>query len=378
MVYMTPSAAAEQHLERVSKYPKSSKFGRQNPITERWNSEEQLIAWRKAWEETVNHALEKANRTERVDSRSYADRGIDEQPTIHEGPAARKVEEKGGISDRCEMNRVIRYDNILLREAKAHLQWIWDKIRQAAERMAQQPKTIAELAESLETKFFKLVCMDYTIKSNEAVLTNASKTIDILQPKIEEFRDVTKKVNNYVAQRKQLEKELSGIGFYKFSTKKQIRQRIEETIQRINECQNKQIDLLSQMGCRTIHDFPKVEDRLARSQETEKSGYDVMKQQRKEFSEEVGKYRAEKRLVTKENAPAVTRERSYIHGDKWQEAHSKLKKQYGEKFSPLKFMDSEKLVQRTLDENPIEFKERPKTMEQNQPPKLYRKQDFEL
>ena len=32
-VYMTPSAAEAQGYERASKYPKSTKFGRQNPIT---------------------------------------------------------------------------------------------------------------------------------------------------------------------------------------------------------------------------------------------------------------------------------------------------------------------------------------------------------
>ena len=42
-VYMTPSVAETQGLERVSKYPKSTKYGRQNPITARWNSEEPLV-----------------------------------------------------------------------------------------------------------------------------------------------------------------------------------------------------------------------------------------------------------------------------------------------------------------------------------------------
>ena len=44
---MTPSEAEKHGYERVNKYPKSTKFGRQNPISERWNSEEQLVAWRK-------------------------------------------------------------------------------------------------------------------------------------------------------------------------------------------------------------------------------------------------------------------------------------------------------------------------------------------
>ena len=45
---MTASAAKGKGYERVSKYPKSTKYGRQNPIAERWSSEEQLVLWRAA------------------------------------------------------------------------------------------------------------------------------------------------------------------------------------------------------------------------------------------------------------------------------------------------------------------------------------------
>lgn len=34
--------------ERASKYPKSTKYGRQNPICTERNSDEQLLKWRKA------------------------------------------------------------------------------------------------------------------------------------------------------------------------------------------------------------------------------------------------------------------------------------------------------------------------------------------
>ena len=107
-VYMAPSAAEAQGLERVSKYPKSTKYGRQNPITARWNSEEQLVLWRIVWADTVNRCLERSGHKERVDHRSHAERGLDEQATIHEGVVARVLEQKGIISDRCELNRQIR------------------------------------------------------------------------------------------------------------------------------------------------------------------------------------------------------------------------------------------------------------------------------
>ena len=94
-VYMPPSEAEKQGLERASKHPKSTKFGRQNPISERWNSEEQLVVWRKAWADVTNRYLERYGHDARIDHRSHAERGLVEQPTIHEGVVARAMEKKG-------------------------------------------------------------------------------------------------------------------------------------------------------------------------------------------------------------------------------------------------------------------------------------------
>ena len=107
--YLPPSKA--EGLERVNKYPKSSKYGRQNPISEQWNSEEQLLHWRKMWAHYVNRELEGCELDERIDHRSHKERGLIEQPTIHEGVIAIAMERKGYISDRCEINRQIRKDN---------------------------------------------------------------------------------------------------------------------------------------------------------------------------------------------------------------------------------------------------------------------------
>lgn len=97
-VYMTPSAAQAQGYERISKYPKSTKYGRQNPITERWNSDEQLVLWRQAWADVTNLHLERTGHEERIDHRSHAERGLLERPTVHEGVVARAKEWDGRIS----------------------------------------------------------------------------------------------------------------------------------------------------------------------------------------------------------------------------------------------------------------------------------------
>ena len=64
-VYMTPSAAEAQGFVRADKHPKSTRYGRQNPISERWNSEEQLAVWRAAWADATNRHLERYGHDER-------------------------------------------------------------------------------------------------------------------------------------------------------------------------------------------------------------------------------------------------------------------------------------------------------------------------
>ena len=102
----------------MDKHPKSTRYGRQNPISARWNSEEQLLVWREAWATAANRCLELAGHAERIDHCSHAERGLLERPTVHEGVVARAMEKKGIISDRCELNRQIKADNTLLRELR--------------------------------------------------------------------------------------------------------------------------------------------------------------------------------------------------------------------------------------------------------------------
>ena len=138
--YLTSSVAQEKGYERIDKHPKSSRYGRQNPISEQWNSDEQLCIWRANWADAVNKMLARNQINATIDHRSFADQGITEQPTIHEGYIAQNMEKKGIIADRCEINRQIRADNKMLRELKAKVA----KLAEAVE------KSIPIIAETLE------------------------------------------------------------------------------------------------------------------------------------------------------------------------------------------------------------------------------------
>lgn len=126
-VWLSAEEGCELGLKRLSKQPKTTRYGRKNPTIEFWNSEERVPAWRKAWEKAVNESLEKIGSEERVDARSYEAQKLERLPTIHLGVAAVNLEkranreEKEGIpvqfikrSDIGNLNRKIhRYNRML-------------------------------------------------------------------------------------------------------------------------------------------------------------------------------------------------------------------------------------------------------------------------
>ena len=115
--FMTPDEAAANGYPLARKDPRN--YNLVHPLVAQWRSVEQLMAWRKAWADVVNRYLQSAGSAARIDHRSYKEQGIDLIPMIHEGPAARRIEARGGISRRCEKNRQIRAENARIREHSA-------------------------------------------------------------------------------------------------------------------------------------------------------------------------------------------------------------------------------------------------------------------
>ena len=71
----------------------------------------EIEAIRQQWERIGNRALDRAGIDERIDRRSYADRGIDREATIHLGPVASGMEYRGEGSDLGDRNRKARARN---------------------------------------------------------------------------------------------------------------------------------------------------------------------------------------------------------------------------------------------------------------------------
>jgi hypothetical protein len=84
--------------------------------TRAMQSTEWLLSQRKNWEEICNQALAAAGRPERVDCRSYKDRGLEKIPQIHLGRKAQRLKEKGIPNDRVAQWQEIEAANAKLQE----------------------------------------------------------------------------------------------------------------------------------------------------------------------------------------------------------------------------------------------------------------------
>lgn len=76
-----------------------------------WNDGELHGRWREGWAGHANERLREAGCSERVDHRSNKARGIHREPTRHDGPNVRAMEERGVHTDRGEENRELARRN---------------------------------------------------------------------------------------------------------------------------------------------------------------------------------------------------------------------------------------------------------------------------
>ena len=265
--YLAPSEAEAKGYERTSKYPKSTKYGRQNPISDRWNSEEQLVLWREAWANAVNRSLERYGFDERVDHWSHAARGLDEQPTVHEGVIARALEEKGVISDRCELNRQIKRDNTLLRELKAQVK----KLMQAVK------NTIPALAEAMESVRENMIIFKYQlgyILTGKRRLTN---NLDVIKPELERYTQIAGRIKEKSKERNTLLSEKKATPMLNILKHRELSRRIAELTEELEELRSEKKQLLAMMdyaedtGLSTVRkDISAMEANLARLEQQEK------------------------------------------------------------------------------------------------------------
>lgn len=84
-----------------------------------WNQKQTLLNIRHGWATVCNRELAAAGYDERIDERSYIERGIDKLPQIHLGHAAAGMERRGERSRLGDINRAVAELNTERAKAKA-------------------------------------------------------------------------------------------------------------------------------------------------------------------------------------------------------------------------------------------------------------------
>ena len=339
-VYMTPSAADAQGLVRADKHPKSTRYGRQNPISERWNSEEQLVEWRKEWADVTNRYLERAGREERIDHRSNAARGLDEIPTIHEGVAAQALERKGIISDRCEINRQIKADNALLRELKA-----------AARKLAQAVKnTLPVIAEAMEKLRANMIVFRYQLGHIGRGRQRMKDYIHTVQPKLVRYTELVQEIRGKSKERKSLLAEKKEIPFYLITKQHELSRRIAELTEDLEELKSEKDMLLHSLECSDDAGIAAV-----------KKDISAMQAALKKLAQQEEKYTAELNNALQQYADLKTQSAEF-DPDELQDARldlrpamersvvDRVQSAYDAKYDPLMMHDSKRDVANLLNE----------------------------
>lgn len=339
-VYMTPSAAEAQGMERVSKYPKSTKYGRQNPITARWNSEEQLVLWRAAWADAMNRCLERPGHEERVDHRSHAECGLDEQPTIHEGVVARALEKKGFLSGRCELNRQIKADNALLRELKLLVKELMDAVK----------NTVPAMAAAMETVRQKMIVFKYQLLHIGSGKRQIIDTLHAVQPDIKRYEDIVKQLKAKTKERRGLLGEKKNTPAIHVLRHRELAQKIAGLTGYIEELKNEKALLLNQFNCAADHGMDEIKQHITSME----SSLEMLNQQEEKCTAELDAALAQYAELQQQAADMDAREldvaRQAIRTDKELEAAQRLQATYGKKFDHGMLAQSRNDVAEMLDE----------------------------
>jgi len=327
-IYMSPSEAEAHGYERVSKYPKSTRYGRQNPITQRWNSDEQLIKWREAWADVTNRILAEKNIDERIDHRSFKERGITEQPTIHEGAAARIMEKQWDVSERCELNRQIRYDNRILRRLKMKLQKITEVVK----------VSIPKIAKAMEHIFTNLIINRYNQKQAQKVIGQCNDWLETVKLDYQKYNNLKKEIKSKKCLLRDIKSEQKATSKLNISKQISLSKEITTLNEDIEELKSELSSLL--LYYKDEAEFKESCSKISDFEEKRKKHMDLQNTFETRIDEYTKEFLFLKNKIAPDEEAALKKEREVLHLNVITQAKEALQAVYKDKFDYIQFEEA--------------------------------------
>lgn len=180
---------------------KSGQYKSRKIDTTNWNTREFLEGYRKDWADKINDKLREKGINQTVDHRSYKEQGIEKSPTIHEGSTARKIEAKGKISDRMDINRQIKAINEKINQCNIQIHELKNETVRLNKGIAPSEEIISIKNNIMQVKEYRDQLADVTrklddIKRNKELLLRTDlenrEAIERLKESINKVQDKRK------------------------------------------------------------------------------------------------------------------------------------------------------------------------------------------
>ena len=298
------------------------------------------IEWRKAWADVTNRYLERYGHDERIDHRSHADRGLTEQPTIHEGVVARALEKKGIISDRCEINRQIKADNALLRELKATIK----KLMQAVK------NTVPAIAEAMEKIRSSILIFSYQLRHIGVGKHNMGKRVKAVKPELERYVGLVQQIKDKSKERKALLAEKKERPFYQIPKLHDLTRCITELTEELEELKTEKAMLLRSLDCADDVGISAVKKEIAALESALQKLSEQEEKYSAELDEALKQYAELKEQAAGMDAVELMDARLAVREEQERSVASRVKSAYGEKYDPMMMQDSKRDVANLLNE----------------------------
>lgn len=158
-----------------------------------WNDKNNIELWRESWAHNCNKSFQREGLNISIDHRSYERQGIDKVAGIHLGKTASNLEKKGIETDRGNLNRAIKDENIHLENAKKELAEITKQIEAIAERQNQQKEQPVKAEISLFNKDKPVYTNEYQAKT--AFHSRMTKESETYRQEKEQIADTVTRLN---------------------------------------------------------------------------------------------------------------------------------------------------------------------------------------
>ena len=334
--YLPPSKA--ERLERVNKYPKSTKYGRQNPISEAWNSEETLLEWRERWASLVNSYFKEFEMDESIDHRSFLARGIKKQPTVHVGVSGFAIVKKKRYCDRYELNRLIRQDNQFIDDIVKTIEYLVKTIALA----------VSAIADALEVARVELICLKYRERRLNIAHTTGKYYNEYYKERLKAYHALTEQIEQKTNERNEAIKESKRF-FLKADRRTELTKSISNLTNELEDLESRRNMLLEYLKCKSTDELPQAE---ARIKETEnnlpkiQAEWDKTDEALDEAIAEYGKLKAKASDFDKDE---LNQARKSLRTDKESEARKKIHEEHGRR-DDNDFADSKEYIDKRIGE----------------------------